>query len=145
MSCAIRFAAPVAVFCALAAATPAVGADLEVTVRGVAHGKGAVKAALYGDPATFRKEEMAQSRQSRHAQAGDAVFVFSGLADGRYAVIVYHDENDNGQMDRFLGMIPTEGYGLSNNPEVSGPPQFDPSAIAVAGDQPVRTAIELRY
>jgi uncharacterized protein (DUF2141 family) len=31
-------------------------------------------------------------------------------------VAVLHDENENGTMDRgFLG-IPTEGYGVSNNP-----------------------------
>jgi len=45
--------------------------------------------------------------------------------------MAYHDENGDGALDRFLGMIPTEGYGLSNNPEVTGPPAFEDSAFAL--------------
>ena len=34
--------------------------------------------------------------------------VFENVPPGRYAVLAYHDENDNGEMDRRFGMIPTE-------------------------------------
>jgi uncharacterized protein (DUF2141 family) len=41
-------------------------------------------------------------------------------------------------------MFPTEGYGLSNNPTVVGPPKFEDSAFSVpAPDGRVR--IELVY
>lgn len=33
---------------------------------------------------------------------------------GHYAISIVDDENDNDDLDRFLG-IPTEGYGFSNN------------------------------
>ena len=120
-------------------------ADIEVVVRGVKHDQGAVKAALYSDPATFRKEDKALAVQGQPAQVGEMVFTFAGVAPGRYAVVVYHDENGNGKMDRFLGMIPTEGYGLSNNPEVSGPPQFEPSAFDAQDGEAARSIIDLRY
>lgn len=123
----------------------AVAAELEVAVRTVAHDQGAVKVALYAGAETFRKEDRAVAVQSLPAKPGEMTFVFPGIAEGRYAVIVYHDENGNGALDRFLGMVPTEGYGLSNNPEVSGPPAFDPSAFDVGNGQPVRTAVDLRY
>jgi len=41
--------------------------------------------------------------------------LFPGVAPGRYAVSVFHDENSNGKMDtNFIG-IPREGVGASNN------------------------------
>lgn len=123
----------------------ALAAEVQVVVRGVKHDQGTVKTALYSDPATFRKEDKALAVQAQPARPGEMTFAFPGVAAGRYAVVVYHDENGNGQMDRFLGMIPTEGYGLSNNPEVSGPPQFEPSAFDAAEGAAARTAIDLRY
>jgi uncharacterized protein (DUF2141 family) len=33
---------------------------------------------------------------------------------GKYAISIIDDENNNADLDRFLG-IPTEGYGFSNN------------------------------
>lgn len=127
-------------------AGPAVhAAEVQVVVRHIAHDRGAVKVALYASPETFRKEDKALAVRSLPAVAGELTFPFDGLAPGRYAVVAYHDENGDGQMDRFLGMIPTEGWGLSNNPEVSGPPAFDPSAFDVADGAPARTVIDLTY
>lgn len=126
-------------------ATAASAADLQVVVRGIAHDNGGVKAVLYANPETFRKEDKALSVQVQPAKAGELTATFSSLAPGHYAVVAYHDENGDGQLDRFLGMIPTEGWGLSNNPEVSGPPQFEPSAVTVVDGEPTRTVIDLRY
>lgn len=36
------------------------------------------------------------------------------MPKGQYAISILDDENDNDDLDRFLG-IPTEGYGFSNN------------------------------
>jgi len=43
-------------------------------------------------------------------------------------------------MNRFMGMIPTEGYGLSTNPKVYGKPGFADAAFELSGE---RTAIEI--
>ena len=47
-------------------------------------------------------------------------------------------------MNRRLGMFPTEGYGLSNNPVVLGPPSFADSAFDVGTDAQAIN-VELRY
>lgn len=52
--------------------------------------------------------------------------VFEGLPNGSYAVIVYHDKNDNGTLDHKLG-FPNEPMGFSNNWNLSlfsGMPTF---------------------
>ena len=108
---------------------PAAAAELTLKVAGVAGGGGQVRADLYADAETFREPEQALRRGAVPAREGTATFAFQGLEPGRYAVIAYHDEDGDGGMDRFLGMIPTEPWGLSNNIEVSGPPAFADAAF----------------
>jgi uncharacterized protein (DUF2141 family) len=57
---------------------------------------------------------------------GIAKLVFEDLPNGSYAVMVYHDENDNGTLDHKLG-LPNEAMGFSNNWDLSlfsGMPSF---------------------
>lgn len=117
---------------------------LTVTLRNVRDASGALRAGLYRDPATFRKEDKAVSVAQVNAAAGEVNLVFRDLPPGRYAIMAYHDENGDGTLNRRFGMFPTEGYGLSNNPQVSGPPAFEDSAFEITA--PAATiAIDLRY
>jgi uncharacterized protein (DUF2141 family) len=51
---------------------------------------------------------------------------------GSYAVVVFHDENDNGKIDRSVLGIPREDYGFSNNPKLLlRKPTFDEARFAV--------------
>ena len=134
----------------LAAQQPAMGqapADevrLQVNLQAVRDATGELRVSLYRDAATFRKEDRALKVISIAAQKGDAQVVFAGLAPGRYAVMAYHDENSDGKLNLRLGMFPTEGYGLSNNPTVIGPPKFADSAFDVAGSL-TSTTLSLSY
>jgi uncharacterized protein (DUF2141 family) len=59
---------------------------------------------------------------------GRAVFQFPGLAAGSYAVVVFHDENDNGEIDHNAIGFPREPLGFSNGfvlGLVSGKPTFE--------------------
>lgn len=101
---------------------------------------------LYSDPKTFRKEAQAVKIEQIPAQSGTATVKFSALPPGRYAIMAYHDEDGNGELNRRFGMFPTEGYGLSNNPSVSGPPAFADSAFEVpAGAGAAQISIDIRY
>ena len=129
------------------AATPlahAENATLTVTLKNVRDASGALRAGLYRDPATFRKEEKAVEVAQAPAATGEVTLSFRELLPGRYAIMAYHDENGDGQLNRRFGMFPTEGYGLSNNPQVSGPPAFEDSAFEVTAPE-TAIAIELRY
>jgi uncharacterized protein (DUF2141 family) len=41
--------------------------------------------------------------------------VLTNLDPGQYAIILFHDENGNGKLDRNALGVPTEPYGFSNN------------------------------
>lgn len=77
---------------------------------------------------------------------GELRVEFDGLPPGRYAIMAYRDEDGNGELDRRFGMFPAEGYGLSNDPSVSGPPAFEDSAFEpVPGATLHEVRIHIRY
>jgi uncharacterized protein (DUF2141 family) len=119
-------------------------ADLEVAARQVRSGEGQVKLMLFEREEGFRKEDKARQVLALPAAAGSVSGVFRDLSPGRYAVIAYHDENGNGKLDLRFGMFPKEGYGVSNNPKLSGPPRFKDAAFEVT-QEGNRIAIQLEY
>ena len=104
-------------------------ATLTITLAGVRSASGTLRVSIYREQDAFRKEAQAFRLQAVPASAGEVVLGFEALPPGRYAVMAYHDENANDKLDLRLGMIPIEGYGLSNNPRVFGPPAFADSAF----------------
>ncbi len=119
-------------------------ARLEVKLAGVRHGQGTLRVALYRDTATFCKDGEAVLLADTPAALGQRSVHMAGLEPGRYAVLAWHDEDDDGRLDRLLGLFPSEGWGLSNNPEVSGAPAFADCAFELhPGDN--AQIIELHY
>ena len=119
-------------------------AALRITVTGINSAKGLVRIALCPPQAGFPdcKTRVARSA-SLSINAGQAEAEFAGLAPGTYAVSVFHDENSNGKLDRFMG-IPKEGYGFSRNPGFKPrAPKFSEAEITVTGRAAV--VIKLRY
>lgn len=125
-------------------ALPAWGGDLTVTLNSIAHDQGGLRVGLYDRAETFRKEDKAVQVLTAPAKTGDVAVTFTAVPPGRYAIMAYHDEDGDGHLDRFMGMIPTEGYALSNDPEVTGPPAFEECAFDVPADSS-DLAITVKY
>lgn len=106
---------------------------LIVTLKNVRDSTGNLRASIYREPESFRKEDRAVEIVSIPAQKGDVQLVFKAMPAGRYAVMAYHDADSDGKLGLRFGMFPTEGYGLSNNPKVMGPPKFADSAFELNG------------
>jgi uncharacterized protein (DUF2141 family) len=134
---------------ASAAARPAPTSQigtLKVTISGVRSGSGTIMIGLYdsGDgflAAIKHSTEVGLLNDkgrvvgaALRAAAGSQSIVFTQLSRGRYAVIVFHDENDNGRLDENAWGVPTEGYGFSNNAEgFLGSPSFDAAGVSLDG------------
>lgn len=114
---------------------------LIVTLKGVRDNTGQIRASIYREPETFRKEDRAVAVVSVPAQKGDLKLAFMALPPGRYAIMAYHDADSDNKLGLRFGMFPTEGYGLSNNPKVIGPPKFADSAFDLSGQE---TSIEIK-
>ncbi len=101
--------------------------------------RGAVVCRLYGTDSerTFPRRA-AQPRMTTRVRltSVNARCVFEGVAAGTYAIGVYQDENDNGQLDTGIFGIPVEPMGVSNNVRpLLGPPSFSDARFQFAGGQ----------
>lgn len=130
---------------ALALAAQAEGGELQVEIAGLRNSTGTLRVSLYSEPDSFRKEERAFMRLAQPAKADKAVLIFRDVPPGRYAIMAYHDENDDGKLNLRFGMFPSEGYALSNNPKVIGPPRFSESAFEFSGKEQAPQALTLAY
>ena len=77
---------------------------------------------------------------------GEATFVFPQLEYGNYAVILFHDENGNGDLDHNILRLPAEPMGFSNGFDLSlfsGLPSFEKLQFEFGKkSQPVVIAVE---
>jgi uncharacterized protein (DUF2141 family) len=122
------------------------GNVIRVEISGARNDKGPVMCALFSPERGFPgKVENAVARTHSAITNGSAVCEFAGVAAGRYAVSVFHDENSNGKMDtNFIGM-PREGVGASNDAKGHmGPPRFDAAAFQYSGGR-LQLKIKLVY
>jgi uncharacterized protein (DUF2141 family) len=122
------------------------GTTIEVAVTGLRSAEGVVRASMTPHPRRFPR---CQGDANAHSVVVDAAshvtLRFSGVAPGRYAIALLHDENDNGKADRALSMIPKEGFGFSRDAPVRmGPPRFEQAAVEVGGT-PQRLSVRMRY
>lgn len=133
-----------AVLLSLLAVLPASAgaAALTVTIQDIEVGRGHLMIVVEASAEGWNGREVEAARISLPAREGTVSHVFDGLAPGDYAVQVLHDENDNGDLDRFLG-IPTEGYGFSRNPRVMRRARFDEASFDL-GAEGTTVVIELR-
>ncbi len=121
-------------------------AELTVVVENLRSDRGEVRVALWQGPEGFTKAKAALAKKRLEPQNGTARVTFPGLAPGRYALAIYHDENDNGKFDRTWLGLPKEGLGFSNGAWISlaGAPSFKAAAVELAPG--VRSiVISLRY
>lgn len=103
--------------------------ELAVTVNNVKSSNGKIIAQLC-DKDTFLKQ--CPFRIQVKATKGTIILNFKGVPAGKYAISLFHDENDNGKLERNMLGIPTEGYGFSRNARgFRAPPSFINAAFDV--------------
>jgi uncharacterized protein (DUF2141 family) len=85
--------------------------ELTLIVKNIRNDKGRLAAQL------LNEEE--QQIEGRHIYIKDKVAstVYHNLPQGKYAIRIFHDENQNDKMDFNWIKIPKEGYGFSGNPK----------------------------
>jgi uncharacterized protein (DUF2141 family) len=133
-------------------------AELRVDVEGFRSSHGVVLIGLYDSAKSFdRAIELAGADgflNDPDRVAGAALrmntaltggVIFSNLEPGRYALIVFHDENANGRLDKNFFGVPTEPYGFSNDAQgFLGAPSFDDAAILLGAHDEV-AIVDLIY
>jgi uncharacterized protein (DUF2141 family) len=132
-----------------AAASPAANegkCSLIIHVTGFRNTKGLLGAELFTSSAGW-PEDVSKSFRHEHfpIQGDHATARFDHIPAGKYGVVVLHDENENQKLDRNVLLVPKEGFGFANNPNVllTAPP-IEKATIPVACPQ-TTTEIHLIY
>lgn len=145
-----RFAVALAMFGLISGFAPVATAEqqaeLTVVVEAIREAKGTVRLAVWSDPDSFGESEGRVAGATAPVQGKTETLTIKGLAPGKYAIAVYHDENDNGDFDRTFVGLPAEGLGFSNGAWITilGAPSFESAAIELKGPG-TETVIPLKY
>ncbi len=111
---------------------------LEIKISGVSQIQGSMMIAIYQPEHDFLGEEGYIFKEIAIEKPGELTFSVL-LPEGRYAVSVYHDLNDDEKLNTNLIGIPKEPYGFSISRGSFGPPSFDEASFLV----PSRKYIEI--
>ncbi len=122
------------------------GKPIHVHIHGIRNAHGTVKAVLYGpDPNDFLIKGKKTDKEREPAREGSMTLCVAAPVFGNYAVVVYHDENDNHKFDRNWIGLPSEGFGVSNNPSLFfAAPKFEESSFEVNGEL-TQIDVDLKY
>jgi uncharacterized protein (DUF2141 family) len=89
--------------------------DIVIRVDKIRNAKGFILVALHANGKDFPASEKAFRMERGQISEGSAEIVLHDVPAGRYAIALFHDENNDQKLNtNFLG-IPKEGYGFSNN------------------------------
>jgi uncharacterized protein (DUF2141 family) len=124
-------------------ALPVQAANLAVTIAGIHSNAGEILIGLYDREDAFKSAIDSSATKSAllpqtwrifgaalRAKAGSQSIIFTQLPPGRYAIIAFQDENDNGLLDENALGVPIEGVGFSNNAQgFLSAPSFDKASI----------------
>jgi len=108
--------------------------QLTLLVENIEQVTGSVKACIVDQKEDFLSECVFSVSQKLNTE--DCQITFENIPAGTYAVSLYHDENDDGELNSGMFRIPKEPYGFSNNPKSRfGPPDFEDCTFQVDGDK----------
>jgi uncharacterized protein (DUF2141 family) len=108
-------------------------AKLYLEVQGIEKIQGKIMVAVYLDSKNFPKTGKSFRNYSFPVKSKSMIIKLDGLHEGKpYAIAVYHDENNNDQLDENMFGMPVEKYGFSNNArEMFSAPSFESAKVVV--------------
>jgi len=113
--------------------------SITATVVNVLTSEGKVGFALYNKD-NFMKQPI-QAKKAKIVD-GKSKVVFENVLAGEYAILCYHDKNNNDKMDFQPNGMPLESYGASNNVMNFGPPRFDDAKFKVSDK---KVSLEIKF
>ncbi|MDD2635553.1 MAG: DUF2141 domain-containing protein [Bacteroidales bacterium] len=109
--------------------------SITINVNNIRNSKGTIKWAVFKDGSKFNSKSGYADAGSTVAEKGSTLIKTKNIPDGTYAISVFHDENNNSDVDfSFIGM-PVEGFGFSQNPRIYfGPPKYKECTFTKKGN-----------
>lgn len=100
--------------------------SLDVVVTNIQKGKGKVVVAIYDNPSDWLETPFRETLLSTDEESNTASF---DVPPGNYALSIFQDTNENGELDTRIFGIPKEPIGFGNNYKPFGKPDFKSALI----------------
>ena len=113
--------------------------SITATVVNVLTSEGKVGFALYNKDNFMKQPILAKEAK---IVDGKSKVVFENVLAGEYAILCYHDKNNNDKMDFQPNGMPLESYGASNNVMNFGPPRFDDAKFNLSDK---KVSLEIKF
>ena len=122
------------------------GIPIWITIEKIRNSHGTIKVELYSIATENGLKYGTKVNRTRiNARQGSQRLCLTAPSYGDYSIAIYHDENDNKELDRSYFGIPYEGFGFSNNPSVTfGIPDQQEMLFKVS-DSPKSVYISIIY
>ena len=121
------------------------GVEVTIIIKGLRNSEGHIIIGVYPDATTFANPRKAVYYDNQvRIQDLEARVTFD-LEKGTYAASMFHDENNNKELDLNLIKIPKEGWGFSRDAKPSPLwPIFEDASFQVE-DESVNLTINVKY
>lgn len=119
-------------------------APVHFEVRNLRSNLGSIEISLFAEPAAWDRQVASQILSIRPL-AGTTAALDADLPPGEYAFFLYHDVNDDGQLQRSIFGMPQEPYALSNGVVLRlSKPRWEEMKFVVGEDGAAQT-VDLIY
>lgn len=119
---------------------------LIVNVSGMKNANGKLNFALYNSSSAFNDPSQTYKEYFLSVIQGNMIITIDSLPAGDYSFGLFHDENENYQIDKNWLGIPSEGFAFSNNAMGSfGPPSYNQAKFSVPAKSEVTQNITLNF
>jgi len=119
---------------------------LVINLSGMQNTNGKVNFALYNSSSSFNDPNQALAELFLECTGANMTITLDSIVPGYYAFAIFHDENDNQEIDQNWLGIPTEGFAFSNNAMGSfGPPNWTQSKFNIPNSSSVTQNITLNF
>jgi uncharacterized protein (DUF2141 family) len=89
--------------------------DISIKVKDIDNSGGKLYIGLYNKKKDFKDILKTYKNSIVDINSSTLKVIFKNVPKGFYAISLFHDKNGNGELDKNLFGVPTEGYGFSNN------------------------------
>ncbi|MFK5957581.1 MAG: DUF2141 domain-containing protein [Lutibacter sp.] len=111
--------------------------SITIKVNKLRNSKGVVQFALYNTEGSIPDEKYKRYYKKKVAPItkDSSTVVFTNLPEGKYAINILHDENENGKIDKGF-ILPKEGIGFSNYQSIGirNRPKFSKASFLLNSD-----------
>lgn len=113
-------------------------ANLTIIIKGIQNPIGTMNFAVYDDAENYDNSKDYFVGKSIPVESLEFEYVFQDMPYGNYAISLFHDEDENKELNtNWIGM-PKELFGFSNDAKAKmGPPDFEDASFEIKGDMEI--------